>query len=300
MSQLVLAHGGVDMACSDESIASLGLACVAGLGELAAYGPLKAAVAGVSVLEDDPQFNAGYGSVLTAEGTVEVDAAVVEGSSGRYGGVGAARGLRHPARVAEMVLHSAGAVLLSGPGAEQLALRHGETIEDLRTIEQQHIWERLARGEALSPFTGRVAAPSTETVGCIALEGLSVAAASSTGGVCGKLPGRIGDAAILGAGLWADAQSAVLCSGEGEAMISLQLARRVADRIAAGDTAAAATRWAVGLAASELAAVSAVVAVRIADLDAAAAHSGASFPVVASDGASRWVIESTPVEVALR
>ena len=297
MRQVVIAHGGVDMSSGEASLASLGAACDLWMVNLGANEPTAAVVSGIGVLEDDVQFNAGYGSVLTADGTVEVDAAVVDGTSGRYGGVGAARGLRHPARVAELVLRSPGAVLLSGHGAEQFASRHGEGYEDLRTPEQQQVWESTARGETVSPFTGRTAAPSTETVGCIAVRGSSVAAASSTGGVFGKPVGRIGDSAILGAGLWADSSSAVLCSGEGEAMISLQLARRVADRIAAGDTAANATRWGVRLAGSELAAVSAVVAVSVADIDIAAAHSGASFPVVASNGRRRWVVESTRVEV---
>jgi hypothetical protein len=83
-------------------------------------------------------------------------------------------------------------------------------------------------------------------------------------------------------------------------MIALQLARRVAERIAGGEPVDAATRWAVRLAADEKGAVAAVLALDLSDLTIGAAHSGMSFPVVASDGNSDWVIESHGVEVAFR
>lgn len=287
MTRLILSHGGVDMSDDDATFSTLRRACDRAA---EAADPIDAVVAGLAVLENDPAFNAGYGSVLTADGTVEVDAAIVNARSRQYGAVGAVPGLRQPAAVAAEVLRSDGPVLLAGNGAMQFARSHGHHDEDLTTDEQRRALESMRAGTLASMFTGREAAPSTETVGCIVVDGNSATAGSSTGGVLGKLPGRIGDSAILGAGVWADEHSAVVCSGAGEAMISLGLARRVGERIAAGEDVQDAVRWAVRTAAEELRAVSAVLAVDIDSGAVGAAHCGASFPVIAQrDGAPRIV-----------
>jgi len=251
-------------------------------------------VDGLAVLEADPAFNAGYGAVLTSDGRVEVDAAVVDGGSGSYGAVGAAPGLAHPAAVAAAVLRAGGPVLLAGAGAAAFARSIGQDESDLRTEEQSLALRDFQSGVSASPFTGR-AAPSTETVGCIVVRE-TTAAGSSTGGVCGKPAGRIGDSAILGAGLWADDTSAVVCSGAGEAMITLALARRTGERIARGESPQSAARWAVRLAAEERGAVAAVLAVNTSDLTVAAVHSGSSFPVVAGSQGGQWIVESERLE----
>jgi beta-aspartyl-peptidase (threonine type) len=296
--EIVLAHGGVDMAADAMSLATLRLAIRCGWNE----GPdtLQAVSASISVLEDDPAFNAGFGSVLNADGDVEVDAATVDGPSGRYAAVGAVPNLRHPIRVATRILSDGRAALISGVGARRLADEMGEPSEDLRTDEQRLVWE--SRGEQLSgsPFTGRRVAASTETVGCIAFRAGRIAAGSSTGGVCGKDQGRIGDSAILGAGLWADNRVSVLCSGAGEAMIVLQLARRVAEQIHSGSSTRDAVLWGVRHAADKLAATCAVVAFDAHSSTVAAAHNGASFPIVATDGQTEWVVEAERLEAVRR
>lgn len=288
MPKLILSHGGVDMPEDEATFDVLRKACERAWGETDAVDSI---VAGLGVLEDDPAFNAGYGSVLTSAGTVEVDAAIVDARSGRHGAVGAVPGVRHPIAVAGAVLRSGGPVLLSGHGAGDFARSIGHDSSDLKTAEQVAAWRATLSGMSASPFTGRPAPPSTETIGCIVIDGATATAGSSTGGVSGKLPGRIGDSAILGAGLWADEGSAVLCSGAGEAMISLSLARRVGERITSGANVHDTVRWAVRTAADECGAVSAVLAVETRSLSIAAAHSGASFPVVAQRGDARWVVE---------
>lgn len=289
MRDLVLVHGGVDMGVDPLSLQVLSDAASTACTR---PDPLEAVVAGIAVLEDHPLFNAGYGSVLNDKGEVEVDAAVVDGGSGRYGAVGAAPGVRHPAQWALDVLRAGRSSLVSGLGARRLAERAGHTEEDLRTSEQLEVWLALRNGTVASAFTGRPVAPSMETVGCLSLRRGRLVAGSSTGGVCEKEPGRIGDSAILGAGLWADERTAVVCSGDGESMIVLHLARRIAERVSRGEPVAEAVRWAVRLAAEERGAVCAVLALHVSG-SFAGAHNGASFSVVVTDGSRGSLV---PVE----
>ncbi len=100
LKDLILAHGGIDMSVAGDSLRSRRRACASAW---TVDQSVDAVVAGLGVLEDDPQFNAGYGSVLTVDGDVEVDAGVVNGQTGEYGAVAAVRGLRHPAAVAACV-----------------------------------------------------------------------------------------------------------------------------------------------------------------------------------------------------
>lgn len=296
MSDLLVVHGGVDMPATPATLSVLKQSCSVGWSERP--DPVLAVVSAVGVLEDDPLFNAGYGSVLNSDGDVEVDAAIVDGTTARVGAVAAVAGLRHPLRVAASIMHSGPAVLVSGSGARRLADELGEPQEDLRTKEQEDVWRALRAGEDLSPFTGVAYVPNTETVGAICTFNQQVVAATSTGGVCGKRPGRIGDSAVFGAGHWADSRIAVLCSGEGEAIIRSNLAYRVGDRIRAGHQVQDAVEWGVAMVRQETGAVCAVLAVDAARDAIGAAHSGFAFPVmVARDGESK-LHESRRVEVS--
>src|SRR5262249_27328403 len=148
---------------------------------------LDAVEAAVRVLEENPEFNAGRGSALTREGTVEVDAAVMVGDGLRAGAVGAVPGVLHAMTLARRVGEADEHVLLVGAGALAFAREHGMEPEDLVTERQR---ERLRQWKG-RPVGG--GAPTGGTVGAVAIDAAGgVAAATSTGGMVGKRVGRVG------------------------------------------------------------------------------------------------------------
>jgi beta-aspartyl-peptidase (threonine type) len=176
---------------------------------------LDAVEAAVVLLEDDPLFNAGRGAVLNAAGQAEHDAAVMDGSTGRAGGIAAVRGIRNPVVLARAVMERTPHVLLAGAGAEAVAER-----EDIERVDPAwHVTEHRHRQWS-----------SRDTVGAVAVDAHGhVAAATSTGGIARKLAGRIGDSPIPGAGVYADdATCAVSMSGAGEAILQAVASHRVA------------------------------------------------------------------------
>jgi beta-aspartyl-peptidase (threonine type) len=184
---------------------------------------LEAVTAAVVVLEDSPLFNAGRGSCLNADGEVEMDAAIMEGASLRAGAVAAVQRIRNPILAARAVMENTGHVLLSGKGAERLARAHNLRLEApayFRTAKRV-----AALRKKLTNYHG--------TVGAVALDrDGNLAAATSTGGYTGKLPGRIGDSPLIGAGTYADnAACAVSGTGLGEAFIRAAVAHDVAARM---------------------------------------------------------------------
>ena len=187
---------------------------------------LDAVVAAVTVLEDDEQFNAGRGAVLTSAGGVQHDAAVADGVTRRAGAVACVRGIRNPVLAARAVLQRTPHVLLSGAGAEALAHREGLAFVPVEWFitarRQQQLTKLLRSGRADTGSTGG-------TVGAVALDGAGhLAAATSTGGIIGQLPGRIGDSPLVGAGTWADDRScAISATGDGEALMLSVFAHEV-------------------------------------------------------------------------
>ncbi len=208
-------HAGVERA------ADVGAAVLARGGSA-----LDAVVEAVVVLEDDPHFNAGRGSVLTDAGTIEMDASVMDGATLRAGAVGAARRLRNPSRAALAMLREGREVLLVGDPVQALAARCALELVDEAT---------LVTPEALEGWRRRQAA-SGNTVGAVAVDDRGhLAAATSTGGVPGKRCGRVGDSAVIGAGTYADDRlGAVSATGPGEAIIRLGLARVVLQYVREG------------------------------------------------------------------
>lgn len=176
---------------------------------------LEAAEAAVRALEDDPTFNAGYGSVLNAQGEVECDAAIMDGATLEVGAVAAVRSLRHPISVAATLLHQK-PVLLVAEGAELFARSQNAELCDPADLVCHSLPERAMD-------------PGCDTVGCVALDFRGrLAAATSTGGLTGCHPGRVGDSPLPGCGLYADdAIGGVSLSGEGESLIRTTLAARV-------------------------------------------------------------------------
>ncbi|HYC00138.1 MAG TPA: isoaspartyl peptidase/L-asparaginase [Candidatus Limnocylindrales bacterium] len=180
----------------------------------------------VAALEDFEGFNAGRGSVLTTEGTVEMDAAIADGASLRVGAVAAVRTLRNPIRAARMVLDQSRHVLLVGEGAERFCRSAGaETAPP-----EYFLVARPARGsKSGNKARMKSAAGKMGTVGAVARDRSGhLAAATSTGGISRKLPGRVGDSPVPGAGVFADdATCAVSATGDGEAILCAQVAHEI-------------------------------------------------------------------------
>jgi beta-aspartyl-peptidase (threonine type) len=209
-------HGGAkEIAPEDEAANRVGCAraLAAGRTVLAYGGSAVAAVeAAVRVLEDDPSFNAGYGSVPNAAGDVEMCAALMDGSDLSIGAVGIIRGVRNPVTIARMV-REVRPVLLAGEGAREFARTRGAALCDPS--------ELIANSQG--SFAGH------DTVGAVALDlAGNLAAATSTGGLSGTPPGRMGDSALPGCGYYADnAVGGVALSGDGEAIARLAAAASI-------------------------------------------------------------------------
>jgi beta-aspartyl-peptidase (threonine type) len=188
---------------------------------------LDAVCDAVAALEDDPAFNAGIGSCLTSTGTVEMDAAVMEGSALRAGGVAVVRVVRNPVRLARAVLNEGRHVLLAGAGTETFARAHGIPICEPAALVTERQLQRW-RGRHGTDTAGTVGAAAVDRAG-------HVAAATSTGGIADKLPGRVGDSAVIGAGTYADdSLGAASATGHGEAIIRVGLAKSVLDALRKG------------------------------------------------------------------
>ena len=193
----------------------------------------------VTRLEDDPALNAGTGSVLNRRGEVVLDASIMDGEDLRVGGVAAVRTVRNPVRVARRVIEATRQVLLAGPGAEEFARQQGfEAIHPEELVVPREV-ERLREHQARR----RAAAPG-DTVGAVAIDGEGrIAAAGSTGGTLNKRPGRVGDTPLPGAGLYADSRvGGVACTGWGEGIARLSMARAVLARMEGGQDPADAAR----------------------------------------------------------
>jgi beta-aspartyl-peptidase (threonine type) len=221
-------HGGAGKLREDDSAyieaAREGIAVALGKGGAvlaAGGGALDAVVAAVACLEDCPIFNAGRGSVLNADGVLEMDASLMEGSSRRAGAVAGLARIANPIEVALAVLRDGRHVLLAGPGAERFALASGQESVDptsLVTELRSAQWRSASEPGASGGTVGAVARDRTG----------HLAAATSTGGILRKRPGRVSDSALIGCGTWADdATCAVSATGDGELFIRSAFASRI-------------------------------------------------------------------------
>lgn len=238
----LIVHGGA-WAIPDDQMAAHEAGCraalAAGWAVLEAGGTaLAACEAAVRVLEDDPLLNAGVGSVLNAAGEVELDAAIMDGRTLAYGAVVNLRHIRNPITLARHVL-TGPATMLAGNGAEHFAVTQGIGLcanQDLVSGRERRLWEQwqarqAEQAAAEQPTEQQGMAVGHDTVGAIALDqNGALAAANSTGGTPFKLPGRVGDTALVGCGLYADnSAGACVCTGWGEAITRLALARRAVE-----------------------------------------------------------------------
>lgn len=223
---VVLVHGGVAGVAKPARV-SLAEGVARGL----AHGrALDAVEDAVIALEDDPRLNAGYGAVLNLAGEVELDAGMSDGRTGRAGGVGNVA-VRHPISLARKVLEETPHVLVTGAGADAL----GAGMEPVAiSPEERRRWEE-ARDEGRLDVARFGDPVEVDTVGAVALgDDGGLAAASSTGGVFGKMPGRMGDSAIFGAGHYASAGAAVVGTGVGEMFLETLACARAGMLIEAG------------------------------------------------------------------
>ncbi|HEY2712076.1 MAG TPA: isoaspartyl peptidase/L-asparaginase [Chthoniobacterales bacterium] len=190
---------------------------------------LDAVEAAVRKLEDNPLFNAGKGAVFTHEGTNELDASIMDGKALRAGAIAGVKHIRNPISLARMVMEKSPHVLLVGEGAEDFAKRMGMGLVDQKYFYTEERWQALQKLKA-SP-TPASDQDKHGTVGAVALDQAgNLAAATSTGGVTNKLPGRVGDSPIIGAGTYANNRTcAVSCTGDGEYFIRAAVAHTVSD-----------------------------------------------------------------------
>jgi L-asparaginase/beta-aspartyl-peptidase (threonine type) len=245
MPLALVVHGGAGLIRRDSLTperedrcrAGLRAALDAGWAVLHAGGSaLDAVQASVVALEEDPAFNAGRGAVLAAGGTVELDAAIMDGTGRAAGAIAGATLPRSPIAAARAVLSGTPHVLLCGPGADAFIVDAGLETADASWFETP---ERRAQYEAVAavggygldhgPLGGKKDVYGT--VGAVACDrGGHVAAATSTGGMVNKLHGRVGDTPVIGAGTYAwDQTCAVSGTGHGEPFIRLAVAHRISD-----------------------------------------------------------------------
>lgn len=225
----ILVHGGaktIRPERHDANRAGCLAAVEAGKAVLAQGGTaIDAVVAAIRVLENDPTFNAGYGSVVNADGDVECDAALVDGKTLDVGAIAAARRAKNPIEVAHVLLRDT-PVLLVAEGADRYAAE-----KQLSLCEPgDHIASGIQADEACN------------TVGCVAYDRQgNLASGTSTGGLQGVRPGRVGDSPLPGCGLAAENNvGAVSFSGDGESIIRLTLASRIMHAVSAGSSDSAA------------------------------------------------------------
>lgn len=225
--------GGLDP--DQEEAARLGLGAALNAGERILVGrgsALDAVEAAARVLEDDPVFNAGRGSVLNYDGGIDLDAAIMDGATRNAGAVAGLTTVRCPISLARAVMEKTSHVLLSFEGAEEFAREQGFETVDPAWFETE---ERRAQLDKVLAAGGKFDADvKYGTIGAVAVdEAGHVAAATSTGGLTAKRWGRIGDSPLIGAGTYADDRSvAVSATGSGEYFIRAVAAHQVAGRIA--------------------------------------------------------------------
>jgi L-asparaginase / beta-aspartyl-peptidase len=210
---------------------------------------LDAVEAAVIELENEPVFDAGFGSHLNLDGQVECDAIVMDGSSLRAGAAAALKRIKNPIRLARKILERAPHMMLVAEGAERFAEQSGIALcrpEELVSEAEREAWQKCSRDRhAAAHHRGH----EQGTVGAVAVDSEGrLFAATSTGGTCCKLPGRVGDSPLIGCGCYADQQAGgVSCTGYGEAIMKVVLAKSTRDLLHEGISAGQAASQAIDL-----------------------------------------------------
>lgn len=216
---------------------------------------LDAVIAGVNIVEDDPEdMSVGYGGLPNEDGEVELDASVMHGPTSRAGAVASLRYIRNPSKVARLVMERTDHLLLVGEGALKFALAHGFKREDLLTEKSRKIWlkwrETMSDKDGWGPglaskdtpldpeIAGIIAHPPTGTINCLALNSRGeISGVTTTSGLAFKMPGRVGDSPLIGCGLYVDnAVGAAGSTGRGEECIKVNGAHTVVEMMRRGAT----------------------------------------------------------------
>ncbi|MER2178044.1 MAG: isoaspartyl peptidase/L-asparaginase [Stenotrophomonas maltophilia] len=241
---VLVIHGGAgverkDLSPTGEKAARAALqqALLKGYAALAAGRPaLEAVTAAITVLEDDPTFNAGKGAVFTHDGRNELDASLMDGATLKAGAVAGLQRVRNPILLAEAVMQHSPHVMMVGQGAEAFASSQGIPLVDPSYFRTDKRWRQLQK--ALKEEASGQAHADLETarhfgtVGAVALDQAGrLAAGTSTGGMTNKRYGRVGDSPIIGAGTYADAGCAVSGTGWGEYYIRTAAAHDICARM---------------------------------------------------------------------
>jgi beta-aspartyl-peptidase (threonine type) len=227
----------------EEYRAALTQALMAGHAVLARGGTsLDAVEAAINVMEDDPLFNAGRGAVITADGRIELDAAIMDGATLKAGAVAGLHTVRNPIDLARAVMERSPHVMMIGEGAETFARQNGlQMVEEsyFWTPNRRQQWERMRMQDSIRADSVRRAGQGAAwavpderkwgTVGAVALDRRgNLAAGTSTGGMMMKRFGRVGDVPIIGAGTYANNRScAVSATGHGEFFIRNTVAHSI-------------------------------------------------------------------------
>ena len=235
MKPTLIVHGGA-WDIPDEAVDACKSGCQRALGAgwtlLAGGGSaLDAVEAAIMVLEDDPVFDAGYGSHLNLDGRVECDAIVMNGATLRSGAAATLQRVKNPIQLARKILENCPHMMLVAEGAERFAKEHGIKLckpEELVSEAEQEAWIKCkADKHAAEHHRGH----EQGTVGAVAIDRDGrLFAATSTGGTCCKLPGRVGDSPLIGCGCYADSEAGgVSCTGYGEAIMKIVMAKTAVD-----------------------------------------------------------------------
>lgn len=246
---VLVIHGGAGLMAKDEftpdrekaSRATMEAALLAGHGVLARGGTsVDAVITAIRILEDSPLFNAGRGSALTAEGTVEMDASLMDGASHRAGAVAGVKHVKNPIELARLVMDKTPHVMLAGDGAEALAKQHNLAlmpqdyfITELRRLQLERVQRQEKARKEKQEKAQHGGVEAIGTVGAVALDKHgNLAAGTSTGGMVNKRFGRIGDSPVIGAGTYAHNHTcAVSGTGHGEYYLRGVLAYDIAAKM---------------------------------------------------------------------
>jgi beta-aspartyl-peptidase (threonine type) len=263
----IVVHGGAGFWRSDIRLARIGVeqAAVEGSKTLTNGGSaLDAVERAVSVMEDDPIFNAGTGSALTVVGTVEMDAAIMDGKQLSAGAVALVKRVKNPVQLARLVMENTDHVLLTGVTAERLAKAFHLPTTDPVTAKRRRsmVKARKDSAEGKVPWMtrnqllmdGHPEIIGHDTVGAVAVDSYgNFASAASTGGMAMKLPGRIGDTPLVGSGLYSDNKSgSATATGWGEIAMKLALSKTMCMMMENGYPASKAARICVRMASQRL------------------------------------------------